>query len=106
MMDIKVNIPFALDLDKDHVQKESIEQKEDTTESIFNKRLNVISETEPLNTDLANSSKSVQPINSNRKEYVRFLDLATTVQNGYKIFDNDPVLMLNPYINPYIMKLQ
>ena len=58
-----MNIPFGLDLDKDHFQKKSNNQTVVSTVSVSNERLSVSSEAEALETTL-DQSFSVNSMNS------------------------------------------
>ena len=73
MKDIKVNIPFGLDLETFKIRK---------TVSFSNEKVSII----PV------QPSTSQHVNTNRSGYVRFQDLVSKSENHYDYIDVDPVL--------------
>lgn len=89
MKNIKVNIPFGLDLDKDNDQKKPIRQIPVFTAS--NERLGVIPEIDSLDTVSVQSSM-VGSMNSNRKGSIQSQDSDATAEIQEDVIQLDPSL--------------
>lgn len=100
MMDLEVNMPFGLDLQKNIAQKNSKKHevmKHVSSTSFSNKRLSIISEIEPLNIGSTECCTAFEPMNLDRKGSIESQDSAVTVD-----IQDDVVQTLetNPFIPP------